>query len=63
MDFLKGWRTVIVNVIAAVLPLLDQFGLIGLIPADFMIWYVLVLIAMNLTLRLVTDTPVGKSNG
>lgn len=60
MDFLKGWRTVLVNLIAALLPLMEQFGLGEYIPDRFMVWYVLALIVLNLVLRMVTDTPVGK---
>lgn len=60
LDALKGYRTIILNLIAALLPLVQEFGLGDLIPQKYMIWYVLGIIALNLVLRMATTTPVGK---
>jgi hypothetical protein len=60
LDLLKGWRTIALNLIALLLPLFEEFGVIAYIPKQYMVWYVLAIIAMNLVLRLATTTPVGK---
>lgn len=60
MTLLKGWRTITLNIVAALLPLLQEFGLGDYIPAEYMVWYTLAVIAMNLYVRTMTTTPVGK---
>lgn len=68
---LKGYRTVIVNTIALIPPMIDAAlpiaaeiaGLpeVGaLIPADKLPLYALGLALANIYLRSVTDTPMGK---
>lgn len=68
---LKGYRTVIVNVIALVPPTIDAVlpivaeiaGLAevqALIPADKLPMYALGLAVANIYLRSITTTPVGK---
>ena len=58
---IKGWRTVMLNVVLALIPLIEEFGLGDYVPDRYMVWYVLAVIALNLAARLMTTTPVGKS--
>lgn len=57
---MKGWRTLTANLVASLLPLLDQFGVADFVPDRYMLWYVLAVIAMNLFLRMITTSPVGR---
>lgn len=74
MNALKGWRTIILNVLAGLPPLWDtfmlaagafvpvaqQYSLFSYIPEKFKPIYVVVLVALNVLLRVNTTTPVGK---
>ena len=71
---LRGWRTIILNIIAGVpaywdvailavsafVPAAEQYGLFEYIPDKFKPVYVAVLVVMNVILRTRTTTPVGK---
>jgi len=57
---LKGWKTILANVLAIILAVfsLPEFG--GVIPAAYMPYYVLGLALINMLLRAVTNTAVGE---
>lgn len=56
---LKGYRTVIVNLLAAIVPVLQLSGAdLGLTGHGLAIYMMVVNVA-NLALRAVTNTPVG----
>lgn len=66
----KGWRTWIFNALALV-PLLfefaaeflitsQEFGISQFLPDDWQKWYALAIIIVNMYLRKVTTTPLGK---
>lgn len=68
---LKGYRTVIFNVLAAlpvvilevlpvILPVLSLPELQAVLPASWSPWWVLAMALGNLALRRVTDTPFGQ---
>lgn len=68
---LKGWRTVIVNTIAGAvaafevaLPhLVDVLGtpeLRGILPDGWLPYYALALTLLNIWLRSITTTPIGR---
>lgn len=68
---LKGYRTLILNSIAGALaaievalpPLLDVLGmpeLRGLMPEGWLPYYALALALLNIWLRTITTTPVGR---
>ena len=61
MTFLKGWRTVLFNVLSALMPLIDQYALGGYIPEKYMVLYLGFVISGNLVLRLLTDTRIGET--
>lgn len=67
MRLFKGFRTYIFNVVAAIVPilsvlspLLDKPELRAVVPPDWLPWYSLVVVVVNLWLRSVTTTPPGK---
>ena len=59
-DMFKGWKTVAFNVLAAVVPILELTELKGLVPADYLPFYALVVALGNVYLRSITTTAIGK---
>lgn len=68
---LKGYRTLIFNVLAALpivflellpvmLPVLSLPELHGVLPDAWLPWWVLAVALSNMALRSITDTPLGK---
>ncbi len=60
---MKGWRTLAMNgvvILGGVLAYLDTAGLRDVLPAHYA-WVPIALGAVNVALRLVTTTPVGRS--
>jgi len=58
---LKGWRTVLVNMLSTIIPVLALTEWRGVLPEDWLPFYALGLAIINLSLRAVTTTPVGKN--
>ena len=56
----KGWKTVTFNVAAAIVPLLELTELKGIIPAQYLPYYGLVVALGNVYLRSVTTSAIGK---
>lgn len=57
---MKGWKTVTVNILAAVLPVLETMDMTNVLDEKGFAIYGGVLAIINLGLRMVTTTPVGK---
>lgn len=64
---MKGFRTLIVNGVVAVLPLagellafLDVFDWRSVLPPESAGWFILVVGLLNIGLRFITTTPVGE---
>ena len=60
MSIFKGYKTIIFNVLATVLPILELTELTAVIPANYLPFYVLAIALGNMCLRSVTTTPLGK---
>lgn len=67
MRLLKGFRTYVLNALAAIPPVLvamapmfDMPELRAVIPEGFLPWYSLGVVLMNFWLRSITTTPPGK---
>lgn len=64
MDWLtnkiKGWRTIIVNGLMAILPVLELTELVNVLPPETQAWYLLALALVNIGMRSITNTPVGQ---
>ncbi len=57
---LKGYRTLIVNALMAVLPILDMTEVRDILPAAWLPWYALGMAVVNMGLRAITTTPMGQ---
>ena len=60
MNIFKGYKTIIFNVLAAVIPIMELTELSAVIPSNYLPFYVLAIALGNMYLRTVTTTPVGK---
>jgi len=54
----KGYKTVIFNLLTAVIALSEVTGFMALIPAEYLPVFLLVVAMSNLVLRYLTDTNV-----
>lgn len=57
---MKGYRTVIVNLLSTVIPVLELTEWRGVLPNGWLPWYILGLALANLWLRFLTDTAIGR---
>ncbi len=57
---LKGWRTLILNVLLSILPILQLTELRGVIPVEYLPWYALVVAVLNIWMRALTSTSLGQ---
>tara|TARA_R110000772_G_scaffold165027_2_gene276370 strand:+ start:263 stop:451 length:189 start_codon:yes stop_codon:yes gene_type:complete len=57
---LKGWKTVVFNVLAAVVPLMELTEFKGLVPVEYLPYYVLAITLGNVYLRSITTSAIGK---
>jgi hypothetical protein len=57
---LKGYRTVAVNTLLMVMPILEMSELLSVLPDGWQNWYAIAMAVINLWLRSITTTPVGK---
>lgn len=57
---LKGWRTVVFNVLASVIPVLQMTEVVNIVPAEYMNGYLFAVAMANLYLRWRTNSPLGK---
>ena len=69
MSIFKGWRTYIINVLAAAPIVFDMIILIlntpefqAIIPIQYVTYYALGIIVINLIMRTITTTPPGQSS-
>ncbi len=57
---LKGWRTVIINILLSILPVLQLTELRNVIAPEYLPWYALAVAVINVWLRQLTTTPLGQ---
>ncbi|MEM8713533.1 MAG: hypothetical protein AAGG01_21525 [Planctomycetota bacterium] len=58
---LKGYRTMILNALASVLPVLELTEWYAVLPDGWVPYYVLALALLNMWMRSITTTPVGQN--
>lgn len=57
---LKGYRTVLVNVLLTIMPVLEMSEILEVMPDGWQNWYAIAMAVINLWLRSITTTPMGK---
>lgn len=60
MNIFKGWKTRIVNGLASIIPILELTEVYDVIPDQYLVWYALGLVLVNMWLREVTNTKAGS---
>lgn len=60
MNELRGYRTVILNVLLSVVPILQLTEFRGVIPAEYLPWYALIVAVLNVWMRSLTTTSIGQ---
>lgn len=59
---LKGFRTVMVNICLAIMPILEMSEMMDILPDHYEAPYAVFIAIANLYLRSVTTTPVGHAS-
>lgn len=59
---MKGWKTIVFNVLAAILPVLETADLTDVLGPQGMAIYAGAITIANIVLRAFTNTPIGKAN-
>ena len=57
---LKGWRTVIANLLMSVMPVLELTEITQALPDEWLPWYALGMALVNMWLRAITTSPMGR---
>ena len=57
---LKGYRTILVNVLLTIMPVLEMSEILEVMPDGWENWYAIAMAVINLWLRSITTTPMGK---
>lgn len=57
---LKGYRTMVVNAVASVLPILEMTELVNVLPSEWLPWYALIVALLNMYMRSITTTALGQ---
>ncbi len=57
---LKGWRTVITNLLMSIMPVLELTEAIQVLPVGWQPWYALGVALVNMWLRSITTSPLGQ---
>lgn len=58
---LKGYRTLLINALLTIMPILDMSEVLQILPEGYEAPYAIVIAVVNLWLRSITTTPMGKS--
>jgi hypothetical protein len=56
---LKGYRTIIINILLSVMPVMELTELTQVMPQEWLPWYALGMALVNMWLRSVTTTRIG----
>lgn len=59
---LKGFRTILVNICLAIMPILEMNEMMDILPNHYEAPYAVLIALANLYLRSVTTTPVGHAH-
>lgn len=56
----KGYRTWVINILLALMPILEMTEILDILPDSYTSVYAVAIAVVNLYLRSITTTPVGK---
>lgn len=62
MACIKGFRTVCVNFLLALMPVLEMSEILDVLPENYEAPYAIFIALVNLYLRSVTTTPIGRAH-
>jgi hypothetical protein len=57
---LKGYRTILINCLLTIMPILEMTEVLDVLPEGFEAPYAIAIAVVNLWLRSITTTPMGK---
>lgn len=57
---LRGWRTIVLNVLLTILPILQLTELQAILPHNYLPIYALLVAVLNIWMRTLTTTSVGQ---
>ena len=60
MQFLKGWNTIIFNVLSAIFGVLESTDFTNIAPAEYQGFVISFIAIVNIYLRARTNTPIGR---
>jgi len=60
MQFLKGWNTIIFNVLSAIFGVLESTDFTNIVPAEYQGFVISFIAIVNIYLRAQTNTPIGR---
>lgn len=60
-DTLKDYRTFVVNILLTVMPVLEMSEILDVLPKGYEAKYAIMIPLVNLYLRTITTTPIGRS--
>ena len=58
---IKGWKTVIINLIVAVIPILELAQWSDILPKQMTPYYIISVAMLNIAIRAATNTAIGKA--
>lgn len=59
---MKGYRTVFVNVLFTLVPIMELTEWRVLLPEEYLPYWMLFVATANIILRAITTTPIGRKN-
>ena len=57
---MKGYKTIIANILFSIVPIVELTEVRDVLPPEWLPWYTLGVVMANLWLRSITTGPVGK---
>lgn len=62
LNKIKGFRTLAINVLLTIMPILDMSEILDVLPDGYEAPYAIMIAMINLWLRTITTTPIGKND-
>ncbi len=60
MSIIKGWNTILFNLLVAIFGVLEATDWTDILPAEYQGYFLLAVGAVNMFLRARTNTPIGS---